>query len=75
MKPGGYLVMAGVLNQTFWSTGDQLFYSLALHPKLLEDSLKEAGFADVKLETFKVDVLEEIADVKGTFLIRAIKQP
>ena len=67
--------MVGVLNQTFWSTGDQLFYSLALHPKLLEDSLKEAGFADVKLETFKVDLPEEhIADTEGMFLIRGIKQ-
>ena len=71
LKPGGHLVVAGVLGQTFYRVGDGKFYTLPLSKDLILQALEEAGFREEKFISHTLTVNKEstISDCGGIFFV------
>ncbi|GCB79652.1 hypothetical protein scyTo_0020235, partial [Scyliorhinus torazame] len=52
LKPGGVLIMNGVLNETFYMVDKYRFSRLAIDQVLLEKAFREAGYETEWLEIF-----------------------
>nr|XP_033774593.1 nicotinamide N-methyltransferase-like [Geotrypetes seraphini] len=76
LKPGGYLVMGGVLGSTFYTVGHKTFGNTPLHKDLLEKAISEAGFEILELvtqnHTYPVPIT--LSDYYGHYFILARKQ-
>ncbi|KAK3743243.1 hypothetical protein QZH41_005617 [Actinostola sp. cb2023] len=74
LRPGGYLMMHGVLEQTFYTVGEK-FYTFPLTREMVLDSMKDAGLKDVVIDLasshFPDEAFNELplADLKDLFLI------
>ena len=80
LKPGGYFVLDGVLNQNFYEVGNggEKFYSLSLNKKDIENSLVEAGFEEptwyIHFFDVNVDKFQYEFDAGGWFALSAKKK-
>ena len=77
VKPGGYLMMHGVLEQTFYTVSSKKFYTFYLTKELVEESMKTAGVqamymdlasADGRLNASDLNALP-LADLKDLFFV------
>ena len=78
LKPGGYFVLDGVLNQNFYEVGGEEFYSLSINKKDIENSLIEAGFEEptwyIHFFDTNVDKFQYEFDAGGWFALSAKKK-
>jgi len=49
LRPGGFLLLHGVLEQTFYTVGEK-FYTFFLTKEMVLESMKEAGMKDITLD-------------------------
>nr|XP_060635636.1 nicotinamide N-methyltransferase-like [Anolis sagrei ordinatus] len=73
VKPGGHLILAVALEETFYMVGPHKFSSLYLTPEVIRDVLKGAGFDIVSSEVHLHGIMLPISDVKGTLFLVAQK--
>ncbi|KAM4691842.1 uncharacterized protein WCC33_016640 [Rhinophrynus dorsalis] len=76
LKPGGHLVLCGVLNTNYYMVGEVKFSSLYITKDLLQEALNKEGFV---IEYFKTadregKEMQEISDFSGSYLVVACKQ-
>ena len=70
LRPGGHLVMAGVLGQSFYRVGDGKFYTFPLSKDLIHQALEEAGFREVKVtSSLPTDSKGTVSDFGGIFFV------
>ncbi|XP_030077011.1 nicotinamide N-methyltransferase [Microcaecilia unicolor] len=74
LKPGGYLVMVGVLASKFYTVGQKKFYVLSVDKKLLKKALPESGFEILQLHTQNHSKAVHLSDYYGHYFIVARKQ-
>ena len=74
LKPGGYVVMFGVLEETYYMVGQEKFYCFPLSKNLIEETLAIEGFKmpdNIKLLPVN---LEPHCDAKEMFFLSAVLQ-
>ncbi|XP_068752454.1 indolethylamine N-methyltransferase-like [Montipora capricornis] len=74
LKPGGFIVLYGVLGESFYMVGQEKFHCFPLTKQLVEETLISEGFKildDMKISLFKHEY-ESICDAKGLFFVSAI---
>ena len=74
LKPGGYIVMFGVLEETYYMVGQDSFYCFPLSKNLIKETLAVEGFKmpdDMKLLPVN---LEPFCDAKEFFFLSAVLQ-
>ncbi|KAM3923658.1 nicotinamide N-methyltransferase-like [Leptodactylus fuscus] len=76
LKPGGYLVLGGVMGNTFYTVGEVKFSGLDLNEAFLRESITGAGYV---IESFQLSrktetSVEDKADFTAYYVITARKQ-
>ena len=66
LKPNGYLLMNGVMEQTFYFVGKEKFYTFPLTEKLVKEAMNEAGIQIEKFVPIPVNYTE-MSDCKSLF--------
>ena len=70
LKPGGYLFMYGVLEETFYSIGKDKFSVFPLTESMLEDAMTQGGLHDIYIQTMDtkyIAVEEQLSDCRAMF--------
>ena len=69
LKPNGYLLMFGILEETYYVVGDAKFYHFPVSRSMVEEAMKEAGIEEIKMELFEIGhlKLEDATDAKAFF--------
>ncbi|XP_030077009.1 nicotinamide N-methyltransferase [Microcaecilia unicolor] len=73
LKPGGYLVMGGVLGSTFYTVGGKTFFNMPLHKDLLEKAISQSGFEILQQITQNITNPITKSDYYGHYFILARK--
>ncbi|XP_067827107.1 nicotinamide N-methyltransferase-like [Heptranchias perlo] len=75
LKPGGVLIMAGVLNETFYKVNEYVFSCLTFDRVFLEKALKEVGYEIEQFETFTGPdkSVNTLSDFEAAFFLVAHK--
>ncbi|XP_075694881.1 nicotinamide N-methyltransferase-like [Rhinoderma darwinii] len=75
LKPGGHIILQGVLNCTFYYVGNKCFSSLYLTKDGLEKAFKEAGYEVVKLKVLPCSEksVMDISDFESYYYVHACK--
>ncbi|XP_036393353.1 indolethylamine N-methyltransferase [Megalops cyprinoides] len=75
VKPGGALVITGVLEETFYMVGQQRFSCLKLSQSFIEKTLRDLGFSIQQFNTLpaKHDGVNEVSDFDAIFHLVAQK--
>ncbi|XP_062817173.1 nicotinamide N-methyltransferase-like [Anolis carolinensis] len=73
VKPGGHLIFAVVLEETYYMVGPHKFDCLYLTPEIIIDAVKEAGFEVLWSQALGFTFPLAICDAKDTFFIVAKK--
>ena len=73
LQPGGYVLMLGVLGETFYMVGQEKFYCFPLSKEMIEETFAKEGFQvlDMKLLPFETT---EGCDAEALFFLRAALQ-
>ncbi|XP_030077012.1 nicotinamide N-methyltransferase [Microcaecilia unicolor] len=74
LKPGGDLVMGGLLDATNYMVGERKFYSLLLDEEFLKKAIPEAGYELLQLFTQSHNNPTSLSDYSAYFFIHARKQ-
>ncbi|XP_029428629.1 nicotinamide N-methyltransferase-like [Rhinatrema bivittatum] len=76
LKPGGYLVMGGVLGSSMYMVGQYPFFSLDLEKEFLERAVCDAGYVVERLEVQpRTDLTSMfLSDYKASFFLLLRKQ-
>uniref|UniRef100_A0A674IJB6 Phenylethanolamine N-methyltransferase n=1 Tax=Terrapene triunguis TaxID=2587831 RepID=A0A674IJB6_9SAUR len=75
LKPGGHLVLSGVLSCSFYMVGPKRFSCLVLREEFLREALSETGFIIQEFEVLiRDDNIDDSCDFSGKFFILARKQ-
>ncbi|XP_028401854.1 nicotinamide N-methyltransferase-like [Dendronephthya gigantea] len=69
LKPNGYLIMFGIVNETFYTVGDARFYHFGVTQRMIEEALKDAGIEDLKMELLHRAVKSTISDGQAFFSV------
>ena len=75
LKPGGYIVLYGVLEETFYMVGQEKFHCFPLSKQLIEETLASEGFQildEVKIFPLTAENTEPFCDAKGNFFVSAV---
>lgn len=75
LKPGGYIVLYGVLEESFYMVGQEKFYCFPLSKQFIEETLTTEGFQildDMKTFALTAENTEPFCDAKGTFFVSAV---
>ncbi|XP_051982565.1 nicotinamide N-methyltransferase [Xyrauchen texanus] len=77
LRPGGLLVMVGVLGETFYKVDEQLFSCLRLSQSNIEDALHGLGLSVHEFNILKAEDWENssVSDFEAVFQLVAQKQP
>ncbi|KAM8927363.1 nicotinamide N-methyltransferase-like [Pelodytes ibericus] len=76
LKPGGHLVLIGVLGNTFYRVGNQEFFCLPLDEQSVRKAVEEAGYTIKDMDIFLIpNVTSHITDTYGNFYLVAKKNP
>ena len=73
LKPGGQLVMAGIINDSFCMVGDQKFYGHSLNENLVRRALHDAGFVIADFSSTNKGTAD--TGSKGFFFTCAVLKP
>lgn len=71
LKPGGIVLFLVVRNESYYTVGKERFFCLPLSETSIRESLCEAGFIDILIES--EDATEETSDMDGLLCVRASK--
>uniref|UniRef100_A0A8C4YIJ0 Nicotinamide N-methyltransferase n=1 Tax=Gopherus evgoodei TaxID=1825980 RepID=A0A8C4YIJ0_9SAUR len=75
LKPGGHLVLSGVLGCSFYMVGPKRFSSLVLGEEFLREALSDTGFIIQEFEVLiRDDNTDDSCDFSGKFFILARKE-
>ncbi|TFK01967.1 28S ribosomal protein S22 [Platysternon megacephalum] len=75
LKPGGHLVLNGVLGCSFYMVGPKRFSSFVLRDEFLREALSETGFIIQEFEVLvRDDNIDDRSDFSGKFFILARKE-
>ncbi|KAM9296647.1 nicotinamide N-methyltransferase-like [Gastrophryne carolinensis] len=76
LKPGGYLVLTGVMGNNYYTVGDVKFLCLNLTEPFIREALAGAGFTTVKVELSPKtkESLEDVADFSAYYFLVAQKK-
>ena len=76
VKPGGHLVMVGVLNDSFYKVGDEKFRSFPLNESLVQRAAHEAGIKDVEIVSSSSGLPKErtVSGFDGFFFCCGVKK-
>ena len=70
LKPNGYLIMFGVVNETFYTVGDSTFCHFGVTRGMIEEALNEAGIEDIEMEFFDLRPSElNVSDAQEFFSV------
>lgn len=79
VKPGGYILADGDLNENFYYVNDQKFFILNLDAAFIRAAFEEAGFEELEFLEFQYDASErstiDMFDAQGYWQLRARKRP
>ncbi|KAM9296645.1 nicotinamide N-methyltransferase-like [Gastrophryne carolinensis] len=75
LKPGGYLVLTGVIGGSYYTVGDVKFSCCTLTEPFIREALAGAGFTIMKVElsTEKEEYLQTFADFSAYYFLFAQK--
>ncbi|XP_053125720.1 nicotinamide N-methyltransferase-like [Hemicordylus capensis] len=73
LKPGGHLVLFGVLEETFYMVGQHQFSCLYLEQKDVEEAVREAGLRVQWVKEARMQFSPSVSDLKGVFTLVAQK--
>ncbi|XP_063293008.1 nicotinamide N-methyltransferase-like [Pelobates fuscus] len=77
LKPGGHLVLIGVLGDSFYKVGQQTFFCLPLDAQTVRGAVEDAGYTIKEMDVFLIpDVAShlDITDSYGNFFLVARKE-
>ncbi|MEE6484741.1 hypothetical protein FKM82_014008 [Ascaphus truei] len=77
LKPGGHLVIIGVLGNTFYKVGQQTFSCLPLDEQSVRNAVVDAGYSIKEIEVFPITYIASqahIADSYAYFFLVAKKE-
>ncbi|XP_053308057.1 indolethylamine N-methyltransferase-like [Spea bombifrons] len=77
LRPGGHLVLIGVLGDSFYKVGQQRFSCLPLDEQKVQNAVVDAGFTVKKMEVFIIPDAASHADITdsyGNFFLVAKKE-
>ena len=55
LKPGGYLLMMGMLGETYYMVGTEKFFAFPLRKSFIEETLRSQGFDELHMQSFRLD--------------------
>ncbi|XP_013394439.1 nicotinamide N-methyltransferase-like [Lingula anatina] len=79
LKAGGFLVMVGVLGESYYAVGEYKFFALPMSQKLVTRSLEKSGFEDITWYQFDSqrkedeDFIRTVSNYRGSFVVTATK--
>ncbi len=76
LKPGGLLILLGVTGCTFYTVGNERFFSLVIDDQLVREALQEAGINPAQVHIDSETLVNEndsLADYDGCRAVSAIK--
>ncbi|KAJ7355138.1 hypothetical protein OS493_027927 [Desmophyllum pertusum] len=71
LKPGGFVLMFGVLGESFYMVGQEKFYCFPLSKDMIEETLVKEGFQVLDLKLLTLDNMEPSCDAQAMFFLRA----
>ena len=75
LKPGGYFILSGVLDQSKYTVRDKLFFSLPHSKDDITNALETAGYENIEWYAHKIEVKYECEyDASGYFTLVAQKK-
>ncbi|XP_069468874.1 nicotinamide N-methyltransferase-like [Ambystoma mexicanum] len=76
LRTGGYLIMMGVIENTFYMVGSKRFPTLCIEKTYLKETLTEKGFVMKQLEVLPrtEKLMDSMADAKYFYFIVACKE-
>ena len=69
VKPGGYLVMHGTLQESFYTVGKQKYYVYRLRKEIIVESLENAGIKDIEFNSFSSGLSHHLTDMESKFFV------
>ena len=70
LKPGGFVLMIGVLDETFYMVGQEKFYCFPLSKEMIEETFVKEGFQVLDLKLLPCETTEAF-DAQAFFFLRA----
>ncbi|KAM4652433.1 nicotinamide N-methyltransferase-like [Discoglossus pictus] len=67
LKPGGHLVIIGVLGDTFYKVGQKTFFCLPLDEQMVKDAVVNAGYTIREMEIFPITNIEAHAHITNSY--------
>lgn len=61
--------MYGVLNETYYTIGNEKFYSFPLTRSLIEDAMNDAGIEEIKFEVFDANFESEVSNAQFMYFV------
>ncbi len=74
LKPGGYILMLGVLGETFYMVGQEKFYCFSLNKGMIEKTFTQEGFQVLDMILLPNHSSGSCDDADEFFFLRAILQ-
>lgn len=73
LKPGGHLILLGVLNGTYYTVGEQKFHILKYDENFLQKALTGEGLTIDDCEVLPTSIETDLTDYKSTGILVAHK--
>ncbi|XP_053546053.1 nicotinamide N-methyltransferase [Bombina bombina] len=67
LKPGGHLVIIGVLGDTFYKVGQQTFFCLPLDEHKVRQAVEDAGYTISEIDIFPIVNMEAHASITDSY--------
>ncbi|XP_069596939.1 indolethylamine N-methyltransferase-like [Ranitomeya imitator] len=67
LKPGGYLVLIGVLGDSFYKVGEKTFFCLPLDEQTVRNAVTDAGYRIKDLEVYYISDQASSAHITDTY--------
>lgn len=67
LKPGGHLVLIGVLGDSFYKVGEKTFFCLPLEEQTVRDAVTHAGYNIKDLEIYNIPDPTSCAHITDTY--------
>ena len=70
-KPGGSIVLGGVLGGSFYVNAGNRFPSLPVSPEIVHETAEKAGCVVLEIETLRLSSCLPITDMEGVYMMTA----
>ncbi|KAG9468540.1 indolethylamine N-methyltransferase-like [Eleutherodactylus coqui] len=67
LKPGGHLVLIGVLGNSFYKVGEKNFFSLTLDEETVRNAVIDAGYSIKDIEVYNIPNIASSAHITDTY--------